>query len=390
MLARKFSARVLTAATVALLSSATVLATLPSEVGAAASYDTSNAYGNQVSVSGRRAVLGVPSYGASTGIVYQYLLGNSWKLMAKISVSGGGPGDALGAAVAYTGNGLIVGAPGRNQADGAVYSIVHVNGLWGQLGSLTDPSHADQSEFGAALAVGGGRIVIGAPGLSLPGKAYIARTVNGALEATGTLAPATSATGDQFGAAVAIQKGVALVGAPGTQSGSGAAYLFKIVHGSWTQVRKFIAANPTAGDHFGASVAFTNTGVAIGAPDRSVSGRAHAGAVDTYETQTAATPVIIQAATPVANAFFGRSLSAVGPALAIGVPGSDLVAGGAVVATHAVGSWTISTPVLGDPGERLGWSVGISAQVVPGPYQTHMQRIIPVAANKQFLGILGR
>ncbi len=387
---RKFSARTFAAATVAALSATTVLATLPSDVGATPSYDTSNAYGNQVAVSGRRAVLGVPSFGASTGIVYQYLLGDTWKRMSKISVSGGGPGDCLGASVAYTGNGLIVGAPGRNQGNGAVYTIIHTNGIWGQSGSLTDPSEGDQSQFGTSVAVGGGRIVIGAPGLDIPGVAFIARTVGGALMITGTLAPSSSSTDDDFGQSVAIQNGAILVGAPGTNGGAGAAYLFKIVHGSWTQVRKFTESTPAAGDHFGTTVAFTNGGVAIGAPGRTVSGQAGAGAVDAYESHTALSPVVIHASSPTANAAFGRAISAFGAALVIGAPGTGSGAGGAVIATHAHGAWTLSTPVVGAAGEQLGWSVGISAQVVPGPHHTHVQRIIPVASNKQFLGILGR
>jgi len=386
----KFSKRTFVAAIVATLSVSTVLVSLPSDVGATASYDTANPYGNQVAVSGRRAVLGVPSYGSSTGIVYQYLLGDTWKLMQKISVNGGGPGDSLGAAVAYTGNGLIVGAPGRNQGDGAVYTIIHVNGLWGQSGSLTDPSNANQSEFGTSLAVGGGRIVIGAPGLSIPGKAYIARTINGSLQGTGVLAPLTSAADDQFGTSVAIQNGAVLVGAPGTDHGAGAAYLFKIIHGSWTQVRKFTEVNPASGDGFGTTVAFTNGGIAIGAPGRTVSGQPSAGAVDVFETPVAVSPIQIHGNPPVANAQFGRSVSSFGPTLAIGIPGGNAVAGSAVIATHVQGGWRLSTPVVGGVGEQLGWSVGISAQVVNGPHHTHLQRIIPVASTKQFLGILGR
>ena len=55
----KFSTRTLVAAIVATLSVSTVLVSLPSDVGATASYDTANPYGNQVAVSGRRAVLGL-------------------------------------------------------------------------------------------------------------------------------------------------------------------------------------------------------------------------------------------------------------------------------------------------------------------------------------------
>jgi hypothetical protein len=386
----KFSARTFAAGVIAVLSASTVLATLPSEVGATASYDTANPYGNQVAVSGRRAVLGVPSYGSSRGIVYQYLLGNSWKLMTRITANGGGPGDSFGAAVAYTGNGLIVGAPGRNQDNGAVYTIVHVSGLWGQSGSLVDPSEGDQSRFGTSVAVGGGRVVIGAPGLSIPGVVYVARTVSGSLQITGSMAPATTDAQDKFGQAVALQNGAVLVGAPGTDNGAGAAYLFKIVHGAWTQVRKFTETSPQLGDHFGTSVAFTDSGVAIGAPDRTVSGHPHAGAVDVFETQTSVAPTELHAATPTTSAFFGRSISASGVALVIGAPGTDLVAGSALVATHGNKAWTLSTPVVGNPGERLGWSVGVSTQLVPGPRHTHLKRIIPLAANKQFLGILGR
>ncbi len=373
-------------------SAATVMVPLATStgVGASPSYDTSNPWGDAVAVAGRRAVLGVPSFNASQGIIYQYRLGAGWKKMAELTVSGIGPGDSFGAAIAYNGNDVVIGAPGGNSEEGSVYYVYHSNGIWGQIGGLNDPSPVAGGHFGAAVGLSGTRVIIGAPGTTTSGKTYIGRAISGVWTVTNTLVPPTSTSDDRFGTAVAILGNRALIGAPGTNSGAGAAYLFTYAGGTWNRTRTLTEASPVAGDGFGTSVAFTDTGLAIGAPGRAVAGHLGAGVVEAYATPAATSPTTLTTASPVANAGLGKSLATYKAVLIAGAPGTSTVAGQALLFTHQSGLWSMSNSLSDATTPRLGWSVGISGQVIAGPNKSHQTRLLPIASPLQFDGTVGR
>ncbi len=359
-------------------------------VGAMPSYDTSNPWGDAVAVAGRRAVLGVPSYNGSQGIIYQYRLGTAWKKMAQLTVSGIGPGDSFGASIAYTGNNVVIGSPGRNTEEGAVYYVYHSDGIWGQIGGLTDPSPVIGGHFGAAVGLSGERVVVGAPGTTTSGKTYIGRAIGGVWTITNTLLPPSSASDDRFGTSVAVLGNHVLVGAPGTSSGAGAAYLFTFTGGTWNRTRTLTEASPVAGDGFGTSVAFTDTGFAIGVPGRSVTGHSGAGVVEAYDSFSATTPTTLTASSPVTNSGLGKSLATYKAVMIAGAPGTSTVDGLALLFSHHAGTWSLSNSLTDPTTPRLGWSVGISGQVIAGPHNSHQTRLLPIASPLQFDGTVGR
>lgn len=89
---------------------------------------------------------------------------------------------------------------------------------------------------------------------------------------TATLTPSPGATGDGFGAAVALTGQFAVVGAPGTdvagRTDAGAAYVFQRVGaGDWVQRARLVAPAPAAGARFGAAVdASAELWIVVGAP----------------------------------------------------------------------------------------------------------------------------
>ena len=115
-------------------------------------------------------------------------------------------------------------------------------------------------------------------GLSEPLREAVAASVSTAsLSSTLTeqtkLTASDAALGKEFGYDVAISGDMAVVGARlDTEKGSnaGAAYIFRLSGGRWTQVRKLIASDTKAGDVFGSSVAINvdigGTTVVVGAP----------------------------------------------------------------------------------------------------------------------------
>ena len=85
-----------------------------------------------------------------------------------------------------------------------------------------------------------------------------------------TLTAPTGANGDQFGASVAVDGNIAVVGAPVRDfqyaSNAGAAYVFTRSGTTWSYAAELKALDLHAGDAFGASVAIDGTTVIIGAP----------------------------------------------------------------------------------------------------------------------------
>jgi hypothetical protein len=139
---------------------------------------------------------------------------------------------------------------------------------------------ANNQRFGAALALSGNLLAIGAPGRSAPrGGGYVFLRAAGALTEVARLAPAADAGVSQAGVSVAVNATTVLLGAPdssaanaaGTQvSGAGEVAVFRRFDGNWSgdlaQDAVLALAGANFNDNFGRSVAASAEGVAVGAP----------------------------------------------------------------------------------------------------------------------------
>lgn len=149
---------------------------------------------------------------------------DAWGELLKLTASDAAAGDELGAAVALDGDLIAVGAPGESGDAGAVYLFARDEGgpdAWGQIRKLTAADAAAGDEFGGALALDGDLLVVGSrlddDAGSASGSAYVFGRHEGGIDAWGQvekLLPADGSTGDQFGYAVAVAGDRALVGAP--------------------------------------------------------------------------------------------------------------------------------------------------------------------------------
>jgi trimeric autotransporter adhesin len=165
---------------------------------------------------------------------------------AQLSNEHGERGELFGRVLAIWENTVVVGSPdrrGANAEQGAAY--VFVKPAHGWAGSLTqtaeltasDPGQSDQ--FGGALAVSGGQIVVGAPGHTIAknteqGAGYVfVEPANGWRTTTETseLTAAGGAAGDRLGLSVALSGDTILIAAPGRaengELGHGALYEFR-------------------------------------------------------------------------------------------------------------------------------------------------------------------
>lgn len=285
-------------------------------------------FGTAVAVSGDTLVVGAPEERSAasgvnslspgqanddaiaSGAVYVFVrTGETWFQQAYIKASNTGAGDRFGFTVAVSGNTLAVGAyqedsassgvndvsPGQadDSADssGAVYVFVRDGTVWTQQAYIKASNAEGADNFGAALALSGETLVVGASvedsgaaGVNpSPGQADNGLDASGAVYAfvrSGTawtqqayIKASEPAAQDNFGDSVAILGDTLVVGAHGEDSasigvdhagvghedngadGSGAAYVFVRSGTTWTQQAFLKASNPSVGDAFGDAVA---------------------------------------------------------------------------------------------------------------------------------------
>ena len=147
-------------------------------------------------------------------------------------------GARFGATLAVDGSRMLVGAPGARGDAGLVYAYRRFDpGEWEQHQVLSlgaDENGAAPGSFGSTLALLGDELWVGEPGAgSGAGRVHRFRLIDGEWQAEPVAVP-EPAPGAGLGAAIALGSRVAVVGAPGTDGGYGAALVFtRELGGPW-------------------------------------------------------------------------------------------------------------------------------------------------------------
>jgi hypothetical protein len=176
----------------------------------------------------------------------------------------------------------------------------------------------------------------------------------------GKLTATSGGRDETFGAAVAVDGEWMAVGAPNAKVGShatGAVDLFRRLGGNWLF---FARLNPVLYfSGFGESVALTGTTLAVGAPDRDEVRVYRWDGVSWNPQATLVTPA------PAAGGIFGHSVAASGDTIAVGVWLASPVhtqSGAVDVFRRVAGNWTHEARLLGSDTAAhhgLGWSVDL-------------------------------
>jgi hypothetical protein len=272
--------------------------------------------------------------------------------------------DRFGAAVAVDGSLAVIGAPGHNSSAGAAYILQRQrNGQWLPLRKLTASDAAVDDQFGAAVDLRGDTVLIGAPGDDAgEGAAYIFRRVRGTFVEIDKLTAEDNAADARLGASVALDRTLAIVGAPGDDSGAGAAYLFRrIARDNWDQLLKLTPNPAAAAAEFGTSVDLQADTALVGAPQASGTGAAYA-----FVRQPAGSwtqdPEIVPDDSDADDAF-GAAVALDAGVLLIGAPGDDLEAGAAYIFVRDTqGLWTQQDKLIAEDDaaeDALGASVAL-------------------------------
>lgn len=198
-------------------------------------------------------------------------------LEAKIPTPGNTPNDQFGYGLAFSGNTALVSAPKSDEMgtdSGSAYVFVRQSpGVWVQQGPKLLPADGRPGQwFGYSVALSGDTALITAPfdtdNGTAAGAAYVFVLNGGTWTQQAKIKPSDNKVGDVFGIAGALNGNRIVVGAHGCDSPSngnesGAAYLFTRTAGVWTQEQKLVASDGEAGELFGTTVTVSPNAVGV-------------------------------------------------------------------------------------------------------------------------------
>jgi hypothetical protein len=291
-------------------------------------------FGAAVAVDGDTAVVGAIGADSNTGAAYVFTLsGESWELTGKLVSSDGAAGDQFGAAVAIQGDVIVVGAPFHppNEA-GAAYTFPATGpAVRTETAKLTASAPSADAQLGTSVAIDGETIVAGAPAMGTvgPGAAYTFPATGPSQNQTAVLTASDAEAGAALGESVAVDGDTIVAGAPLDDANSvGAAYTFATTGDPVDdETAKLTASDSPPNGALGTSVAIDGDTIVAGAPGVTLGSLATAGAAYTFD----ATGLAIRNETaqltlsnPAANDEFALSVDISGPTILAGAPFVDV------------------------------------------------------------------
>lgn len=226
---------------------------------AAADGEAGDAFGISVAIDGDRALVGAYRRAGDRGAAYVFQrTASGWAEAGRLTADGA-PGDQFGVSVSLSGDRAAVGAHGR----GAAYVFRQQGGAWAQEAEVGGAGAGDA--FGWSVSLWKGRLAVGAHRhADGRGAAYVfGRTASGWTQEA-RLEAADGGAADNFGVAVSLWDGAVLVGAPFHAGRRGAAYVFGQTGGAWAQTAKLTAPDAAADDYFGWSAALQGGRALVG------------------------------------------------------------------------------------------------------------------------------
>jgi choice-of-anchor B domain-containing protein len=269
-------------------------------------------------------------------------------------------------------NWVIVGAPAANDGKGAAYVFVErPDGTWNEVGIMSLPDGTPGDQFGARLAATTDVLLVGAPGRDSTRGAVAVYRSTGMGSPEAILTAGGRAPGDRFGAALAVEGDLALIGAPGPEPGGflggppqmrpGAAYVFRGAPGRWTEVAK-LTAGPDTVTAFGTAVLVDGTTLLVSAPIvPQASGRVYR-FQPSGDTWTSSGHIGPRDTIP--QGRFGASLARAGGDLLVGAPFASHMTGVVYVFTAGGDDWIQRQSLTV---QAIGLGAGLGMALVAGP-----------------------
>ncbi len=329
---------------------------------------TAQGFGGALTVSGENILIGETGNGLFPGIVYVYSRsGSAWQEVAQLTASdAGGAPDGFGRGLASDGGTLLIGSPARFDGPGAVFVFGRDgSGAWSEVGRFSANDGIEGDGFGTVVAIEGDVALISATGANDGAGAVYAfsRSASGSWGQVGRSSGSDAAPGDNFGATLAFDGSIALVGAPGGRGAPGAAYAFQYGTSGLVETGK-LQMDGSSG--LGTSLGLDSGMALVGAP--STGQRVGAVFVFEYDAQAAAWerqgtlgPFDAQP-----NAQFGSSITFDGETTWVGAPGTGGAGAFYLFERDGSRSWAGATKLTSNTlpdGAGFGGAVVIAGEV---------------------------
>jgi hypothetical protein len=225
-------------------------------------------FGWAVAVRGNLAAVsqeGATDPAAAAVYVYQRQEGGTWVSLGALPLSAGGYFPAVALGDDFLAVGAPRAAPSGLSLAGAVYVFAVTEGQWVQTAELIAPAAVQWEYLGSSLAADGHLLAIGAPGsnfIPLNRAAYVFQFNEVDWQVMGVVQRPAGA--ERFGARVALQGDVLLVGAPGSP---GRVFAYAYENGAWVFAQE-LEPPPSVVRAFGTDVALAGN-VAVVTQDES-------------------------------------------------------------------------------------------------------------------------
>jgi hypothetical protein len=357
-----------------------------------ASADDTELFGYSVAVSNNTALMTAPARKTSDGStgaleIYQRGTSDDWTWQAEFPRIGS---DDSHGTLALNGDTAVVGLPsqnfGANFSQGAAYVIQRVHSTsgdsWTQQAALADLAGGTYDEMGYAVAIDGDTAVIGAPRFNgYGGLVYVYTRSGSTWSLQAKISPKEGEIGDVFGAALALRGNILLVGAPRADSSTGAAYIFERSGAAWTEKKRFTPSDTESYGGFGWTVALSQREAMVAADAQTIGPVIRGGRVYVFSSDDWASFSTIDPPTPVNGGYFGSSIALDGNRLAIGEVGS----GSAYLYARAAAGWALQS-VVTEPNTGFGASVAVSgsAMVIGAPNEGSSGRVFLLQDDRIF------
>ncbi len=293
--------------------------------------------GHSAAADGDRIVLGAPYEDHAglqdAGAAYVFeRAGTGWAQTAKLIAADGQAFANFGAAVALDGDQLLVGADRMDSTAaqaGVAYVFVHDGSSWSQQARLDPFDPADLQTFGNSVALDGDTALIGArqDGANAEGAAYVFVRSGTTWTQQAKLLEPTPGVHSVFGTAVALQDDTAVVTSRGTDSGTpGAVHVWQRSGSTWTHQARLDTAGDPDSYYVGISVDLDGDRVLAGdygdgPPGEWGHGAAHV-FVRSGSTWTHEAKLAALDSEPSGN--FGYAVALEGPRAAVGASGATV------------------------------------------------------------------
>jgi hypothetical protein len=215
--------------------------------------------------------------------------GADWSQTQVLTADDGVAFGTFGSSVAIDNGTAVIGSSGVDSYFGAAYVFEDAGGTWTQAAKLVPDDGTTAEFFGISVGVSGDTALVGAyyqnvGGNAGQGSAYLfSRDDTGTWAQLQKLTADDGAAGARFGLAVAMDGNRALVGSYfatiGANAHQGAAYVFSMdAGGTWNQTTRLTAVDGSADDNFGNAVAVSGGTALVAAFNADGDGAEDAGA----------------------------------------------------------------------------------------------------------------